>query len=170
MPVKVPGPLQSASRALFTQLSRRRDGTTLPLQAAALPWRLDPEGQAEVLLVTSRRSGRWIIPKGQPMLGKSLAQAAAIEAYEEAGVVGRVSEDPAGTFEHLKVHWLMGPIRYLVVVHLLAVDRVLAEWPEQAERRRRWASPREAAKLVSSEELSTILRNLDAEKQRRVST
>ena len=61
------------------------------LQTGALPWRRAKGDQLEILLVTGRLSGRWIVPKGWPMRGKTMAKAAAQEAYEEAGVRGKVN-------------------------------------------------------------------------------
>jgi 8-oxo-dGTP pyrophosphatase MutT (NUDIX family) len=156
--VKIPRPFQAASRSLLIQFARREAGTGLPIQAAALPWRIGSEGRPEVLLITSRSSGRWMIPKGQPENGKSLADIAAKEAFEEAGVRGVVDEQPIGRFEHVKSHWIIGPVRLAVLVHKFEVQQVLPNWPEQSERRRCWLSPPEAAELVASAELSALLR------------
>lgn len=114
----------------------------------------------EVLLVTSRRSGRWLIPKGWPMEGLSLAEAAAREAYEEAGVHGIIDQAPFGWFTHDKQHDLFGPMTVRIAVHLLAVDRELSSWPELGERKRRWFSPRQAIEQVQSEELAALIRQL----------
>ena len=148
--------------------ANRTDGQKreLPVQAGALPWRCNVKGRMEVLLITSRSSGRWIIPKGQPMADKTLAQAAAIEAFEEAGVEGEISHEALGEFEHEKRHWLTGPVRYRIVVHALAVHRELATWPEQTERKRIWLAPEEAASIVRSEQLAALLRRLRAKERR----
>lgn len=159
--MKVPRPLQAASRSLFSQFARLGDGSKLPIQAGALPWRTASSGKVEVLLITSRSNGRWIIPKGQPMARKTLAEAAALEACEEAGVEGAIDDRPLGNFEHLKKHWLLGPVRLQVIVHALAVERVLQSWPEQHQRQRRWVSPDEGASLVHSDQLATLLRRFD---------
>lgn len=143
----------------------RGDERKLPLQAGALPWRRNEGGKMEVLLITSRTLGRWIIPKGQPMADKTLAEAAAIEAFEEAGVEGEMSPDPLGTFEHEKSHWLISPVRYRIVVHPLAVRRELAGWPEKSQRRRRWHLPEEAASIVNSDQLAGLLRRFGADDQ-----
>src|SRR5690606_23483459 len=78
-----------------TERSERR-------QVAALPWRRGGDG-LEVLLITSRETGRWVVPKGGRMPGRTDAEAAAEEAVEEAGVTGRVVESPCGTFRYLKI-------------------------------------------------------------------
>jgi len=153
-------PLQAASRSLFAQFAR---GTgTIPVQTAALPWRQRSDGSIELLLITSRSTGRWIIPKGRLMNGKSLAEAAAIEAFEEAGVKGPADERPIGSFDHLKQDRLLGPVPYRVVVHPLAVEQVLAQWPERGERQRRWFAPDEAAERVESAQLADLMRRFDA--------
>ena len=133
------------------------------MQTAALPWRIDAgSGKVEVLLITSRTSGKWIIPKGWPMRGKTLAEAAAVEAYEEAGVRGTVDPLVLGTFEHLKNHRLLGPMKFLLVVHSLAVEEVLDAWPEEGERARRWFELGEAIEAVASAELKGILSGFGA--------
>ena len=66
------------------------------IQFGALPYRFDRHADLEVLLITSRETGRWIIPKGGPIKGFKPGQTAALEAYEEAGVRGRVSARPLG--------------------------------------------------------------------------
>ena len=66
-------------------------------QFAALPWRRNAAGETEVMLITSRETHRWVIPKGWPIKGKSSAKSAAQEAFEEAGVRGKVGKKPVGT-------------------------------------------------------------------------
>jgi len=132
----------------------------LPIQTGALPWRQDGNGRVEVLLVTSRRSGRWLIPKGWPMAGRSLAEAAAQEAFEEAGVEGEIDFTPVGWMTHAKQHVLFGSIIVRIAVHRLAVGRELASWPELGQRKRRWFSPKQAAEQVDSPELARMIRQL----------
>jgi len=155
--MKIARPFAAARRIMRGEFARQPSGK-LPVQTAALPWRSTESGAPEILLITSRDSGRWMLPKGQPMRGKTLAQAAAIEAMEEAGVEGRVKERPIGSFEHLKTHWLFGATRYRVLVHELEVERILETWPEQNERKRQWVPAAEAANLVQSKQLAKVLR------------
>lgn len=136
------------------------------MQTAALPWRLDSRKGPEVLLVTSRRSGRWIIPKGWPMFGKSLSAAAEREAYEEAGVCGKIDAQPLGAFEQTKRN-LFGTLKVEVLVHPLAVEKELADWPERRQRRRRWFGIRDATAVVQSEDLASIISALGEELQNR---
>lgn len=134
----------------------RGHDSELPIQTAALPWRLAGKS-IEILLVTGRRSGRWFIPKGWPMPGLTLAEAAAQEAFEEAGVQGTIHPDPIGTFRHVKQQIAIGEVRVNVIVHHLWVDRELPKWPECRQRKRKWFSAKEAAKKVDSDDLSELI-------------
>lgn len=131
------------------------------IQTGALPWRRSRGEELELLLVTGRWSKRWIIPKGWPMRGKNLAQAAAQEAFEEAGVKGRIEEAPLGTFRHVK-RMPLGELEVDIVVHALGVERELDSWPERSQRERRWFSPAEASALVEAPGLRTLLLGLEA--------
>lgn len=139
-----------------------REGVQLPVQTGALPWRIGAGKRAEVLLVTGRNSGRWMIPKGWPMRGKSLAKAAAQEAFEEAGVKGTISAEPLGSFRHVKQHLVFRPLEVSILVHALAVKRELSKWPELGQRERRWFSLEEAAGTVDSPELKQLILGLEA--------
>lgn len=129
-------------------------------QVAALCWR-KYKGRKEVLLITSRDTGRWVVPKGWPIEGLSAAQAALQEAWEEAGV--RADAEKArlvGRFSYVKG---MDDGRFMPVeADLFKVRLREAElhdrFPEARERRRVWVSPRKAAKLVDEPDLQDILR------------
>lgn len=129
------------------------------LQAAALCLRDGPAG-AEVLLVTSLTRGRWVLPKGWPMKGRTLAGAALREAWEEAGVRGAVQEAPVGAYvyEKLRKSGLTVPCR--VEVFRVAVTDTAEVWPEAKKRRRAWFPLAEAAALVEEPELAALLRGL----------
>ena len=142
----------------YSAAMTREQSTELPIQTGALPWRLAAKNGIEVLLVTGRRSGRWTIPKGWPMPGKSLAEAAEQEAFEEAGVRGTIDPNPIGTFRHVKQLNVVGDLEVNIVVHPLWVDRELPKWPELGQRKRKWFSPKDAAKRVDSPELSAMIR------------
>jgi 8-oxo-dGTP pyrophosphatase MutT (NUDIX family) len=131
--------------------------TDRPLQTGALPWRMGRKKRLEVLLVTGRRSRRWTIPKGWPIAGKTLAEAAAQEAFEEAGVRGTIDPVPVGSFDHTKQNLPTGLLDVRILVHPLSVDRELAKWPEVGQRRRKWFSVEDAAKKVDSEELRALI-------------
>ena len=136
---------------------KREVRTERPIQTGALPWRMGRKKQIEVLLVTGRRSRQWTIPKGWPMTGKSLSEAAAQEAYEEAGVSGQIDAEPIGAFDHTKQHLLTGNLDVRILVHPMSVEREHPEWPEIGQRRRKWFSIKEAAKMVQSAELRSLI-------------
>ena len=127
-------------------------------QVAALPLRHGEMG-AEVLLITSRESKRWIVPKGWPMKGRKDYQAAEIEALEEAGVKGKIRKHPIGAYiydKRLADH--VEPCR--VMVYLLDVDELVAAWPERDQRLRRWFSVEDAADTIEEPALASMIRKL----------
>jgi 8-oxo-dGTP pyrophosphatase MutT (NUDIX family) len=128
-------------------------------QIAAIPVRRTSLREIEVLLLTSRGTRRWVIPKGWPMRKISLGESAAREAYEEAGVHGEIRpKTPIGTYRYVKsMPW--GSLDIGVDVFVLHVERQADDWPEQAERETRWFSPEQAAELVGEPELAAILRS-----------
>ena len=115
--MKLPDVLTNISSWLYKHGVSREREATVPVQSGALPWRLKSRKKPEVLLVTGRRSGRWMIPKGWPIPGKSLAFSAAREAFEEAGIEGKVDPQPIGTFRHVKQHILFGELEVDILVH-----------------------------------------------------
>lgn len=144
-------------------VSKARKGERIR-QVAAIPFRLDERGSIEVMLVTSRTTRRFIVPKGWPMKGKSGRKAAAIEALEEAGVAGRALKKPAGAYSYWK-RLAAGFVRVEVTVYLLAVTEELADWREAGSRRRAWLKPADAATLIDEPELATLLKTLKAQEQ-----
>jgi len=128
-------------------------------QVAAVPFRLGADGGLEILLVTSRETRRFIVPKGWPMKGKSGRKAAAIEAEQEAGVVGKVLKEPAGSYSYWK-RLAMRFVRVDVTVYLLAVKEELPAWREKGSRQRAWLTPQDAAMLIDEPELSTLVKTL----------
>ncbi|MGN6538113.1 MAG: NUDIX hydrolase [Mesorhizobium sp.] len=129
-------------------------------QVAAIPFRLGSGGELEVLLVTSRETRRFIVPKGWPMKGKSGRKVAAIEAEQEAGVVGTVLKQPAGTYSYWK-RLERQFVRVDVTVYLLAVSEELTAWREKKSRRRAWLTTGDAAMLIDEPELATLLKELE---------
>ena len=128
-------------------------------QVAAIPFRLDVDGNFEVMLVTSRTTKRFIVPKGWPMKGKSGRKAATIEAREEAGVLGKTLKEPAGSYSYWK-RLETNFVRVDVVVYLLEVSEELANWQEAKSRQRAWLKPQDAALLIDEPDLSTLMANL----------
>jgi 8-oxo-dGTP pyrophosphatase MutT (NUDIX family) len=128
------------------------------LQYAVLPWR-EGEGGREILLVTSRETGRWVLPKGWPMKKRPPWEAAAREGFEEAGVRGEVGREPIGAFTYLKAFTDSLAFRCEVQVFSLHVSEELDDWPERPERTRRWFTPEAAAGLVQEPELQALIRD-----------
>lgn len=133
-------------------------GRGIRRQVAALPYRKGEDGRLLVLLVTSRTTRRWIVPKGWPMKQMKARDAAAREAYEEAGVRGKIASKPFGRFVYEK----RADDRHAgppceVQVYLLHVKRQVATWPEQHQREQRWLPAEEAAALVGDEGLGRLI-------------
>jgi 8-oxo-dGTP pyrophosphatase MutT (NUDIX family) len=127
-------------------------------QSAALPWRRGMAGVIEVLLITSRETRRWVIPKGWPIKGLKSPQTAAREAFEEAGVEGEVAPKKVGIYHYHKRLRSGRLQRVRVGVYPLKVDTEREAWPEVQQREKLWTTPRAAADLVQEPELSKILR------------
>lgn len=128
-------------------------------QVAAIPFRLNAGGDIEVMLVTSRTTRRFIVPKGWPMKGKSGRKAATIEAREEAGVLGKTLKEPAGTYSYWK-RLANRFVRVDVIVYLMEVTEELADWQEAKRRQRAWLPPADAALLIDEPDLSTLVKTL----------
>jgi 8-oxo-dGTP pyrophosphatase MutT (NUDIX family) len=130
------------------------------VQYAALPYRLSGKSRTEVMLVTSRETQRWIIPKGWPQKGKAPHDSAAREAFEEAGVVGAVGKRAVGSFPYQKR--LKNGVVTVCQVHVfpLRVRRQSKQWPEKEQREVKWVSAKEAAETVKEPMLSEIIRRL----------
>ena len=115
-----------------------------------------------ILLITSRESGRWVIPKGNPVGGLTSHTAAAVEARDEAGVVGLVCPTALGSYRYRKRRGNGAHLMADVEVFPLAVTSELARWKEQDQRERRWMSLSEAADLVHEPDLAALIRDFDA--------
>ncbi len=125
-------------------------------QVAALPYR-GAGKTIEVLLITSRQTGRWVVPKGNLMVGKAPHEAAAIEAEEEAGVRGTVSPLPLGHFYYDKYYKDGRVAQAQVDLFPLRVIDVLKRWIEIDQRQRRWFAPGAAASAVNEVELGELI-------------
>lgn len=128
-------------------------------QFAALPYRID-SARPQVMLITSRQTGRWIIPKGWPIKGRAPRAVAAHEAYEEAGLRGKIQKRPLGTYRYEKRLTLERAVTCEVSVFLLKVEQQLDDWPEKRDRVRCWLNSDEAAARVEEPELRALLANL----------
>ncbi len=124
------------------------------------------DAPTQVLLVTSRGSGRWVIPKGNPGAGIPAHAAAALEAEEEAGVNGVVCPTPLGSYRYRKRRGNGASLMVDVEVFPFAVTRELEAWKEQSERQRRWFSLPEAADAVDEPDLRDLIRSFGPEEFR----
>ena len=128
------------------------------LQMAALCHRGNGTAR-EYLLITSRDTGRWVIPKGWPIRGLSSKETALREAWEEAGVrTGVATQDPIGTYTYQKRRGGGMAVPVKTLVYSVAVDEVSAEFPEAEERDQRWVTASTAESLVIEPELKAIFR------------
>jgi 8-oxo-dGTP pyrophosphatase MutT (NUDIX family) len=126
------------------------------MQYGALCWRAASDG-VEVLLITSRDTGRWVIPKGWPMAGLSPEASAAQEAWEEAGVDGQVHPHCIGRFGYQKCLSVTATVPCAVAVYGLQVTKLAKTFPEVKERQRQWFPQEEAAGLVAEPDLAQII-------------
>ena len=129
-------------------------------QFAALCYRVAND-KVQVLMITSRRSGRWIIPKGWPIDGQTPAQSAAQEAWEEAGVQGKPVDVCLGLYSYEKFLDKTDQLPCVAMVYPVKVKSLSADFPEAGQRKRKWVSRKKAAQMVAEPELARILRDFD---------
>src|SRR5690606_16560745 len=122
-------------------------------QYGVLPYRIEPNGEVKILLITSRDTGRWIIPKGNPEPGMLPRDAAMREAREEAGIEGEITAEPIGTYRYVKQRRGGDAVPADVAVFPLKVTRQLDDWAERHERSTRWFSLADAAGSVAERSL-----------------
>lgn len=126
-------------------------------QVAALPYRHRADGGIEFMIVTSRETGRFIVPKGWPVKGKSDPESAAEEAEQEAGVTGRIGQRPIGQYRYWKrLKDVFVPMS--VTVFALEVDAETQDFRESGERVRGWVQPEHAELLIDEPELKSLIR------------
>ena len=134
-------------------------------QSGVIPYRITEAG-VEILLTTSRRRGRWIIPKGVVDQGSTARESAGKEAYEEAGLLGDISLAPVGEYQYKKWGGMC-----TVSVFLLEVHTVLEEWPEADVRGREWMAADRAADSVDEPQLRKLILSVqDSLSRERTST
>jgi len=126
-------------------------------QSGVIPYRVK-EGRLQILLITSSKKKKWIIPKGVIEPYMSPQESAAQEAYEEAGIFGRVWDEPIGGYESEK--W--GGICTVTVFPML-VSKVYKDWPEEDQRKRKWMTPDEAYEKAGRKEIRKLIKKFAAE-------
>ncbi|MDR6670460.1 NUDIX hydrolase [Rhizobium sp. 1399] len=114
-------------------------------QRGALCWQVVDSGEIEVLLISSKDTGRWVIPKGNIEKNEPLHKCAQREALEEAGIKGRVSKKALGYYTYLKD---VSKPPFLVSVFLLEAENVIGTFKEVGKRKLIWVSPSEAVAMV----------------------
>ena len=126
-----------------------------------MPYRIDGSAKdaVSILLVTSRDTGRWVLPKGNLMFGLAPHRVAAREAEEEAGVCGTIARKRLGRFPYRKWRTARRFDMAKVDVFALKVSKELDRWKEQGQRERRWFTREEAAGMVDEPELSVLIRS-----------
>ena len=133
------------------------------IQYAALPYRIEA-GQVRILLITSRETHRWVIPKGWPMNGLKPQDAAAVEAAEEAGLIGEIEPHPLGSFGYQKRLKDGDAIAVQVIVFPFRVNDQVEFWKEQGQRTIQWFGYRTAAGLVAEPSLKRLIREFGSER------
>lgn len=139
----------------------KRDPGKPRKQVAALPVTMDANGALRILVITSRETKRFIVPKGWPMKGMKDHKAAEIEAREEAGVRGNARSKPIGSY----LTWKRGKTSFQLVrvrVFLLDVERETRVWLEKGQREMAWLSAEDAVTLVDEPGLAQIILDLPA--------
>jgi 8-oxo-dGTP pyrophosphatase MutT (NUDIX family) len=131
------------------------------IQYAALPYRVVGR-QVQVLLITSRGTRRWVIPKGWPMKGLKPQDVAALEAAEEAGLIGEIEPEPIGSYHYQKLLKRERAAAVQVIVFPLLVAGVAEAWKEQGQRHAEWFRYQRAAARVAEPALGRLIRDLGA--------
>lgn len=131
-------------------------------QYGTIAWKRDEAGRTLLLLITSRDTGRWVVPRGNPVPGLPPHLSAAQEAWEEAGIRGRVTSAAAGDYRYEKLRSSGRSVTAHVVLFPLAVEEESDDWPEAAVRRRAWLAQAEAAEAVQEPDLRALLAGFEA--------
>jgi 8-oxo-dGTP pyrophosphatase MutT (NUDIX family) len=168
-------PMRRCPKSRFSQTEPARMTQTMPAQLplklrsggktdartqfAALCYRIILD-EVQICLVTSRGTGRWILPKGWPVHKQTPAEAAAAEAYEEAGLTGLAHDRCLGVYSHIKAldRTRMPVITLVYPVHVTTVQ---TDWPERHQRRRKWFAKAKAARKLGEPELREIVATFD---------
>jgi len=129
-------------------------------QYGVIPVRPASGGALEILLITSRETRRWVVPRGNPIPGKSAPESAAQEAWEEAGIIGPVDPEAIGHYSYQKRRRLGTAVPAVVHLFRMNVAEERDDWPEKGQRERRWFAAEEGAAAVHEEELALLIRRM----------
>jgi 8-oxo-dGTP pyrophosphatase MutT (NUDIX family) len=140
--------------------SKNQNEAEMPVQVAALPWRRRT-GRLEICMVTSRRTGRWILPKGWPEPGLNHAETAALEAWEEAGLRGDISRQCYASYETRKFVPPDETIPVTMEIYLLKDPKQYSDWPEKGQREVKWFAVDEAIENARDIGLATLLKSFE---------
>ncbi len=144
----------------YPKVVKKTKGAAPRKQYAALPWRR--KGKAlEIMLITSRETRRWVIPKGWPMKGRKSHATAAVEALQEAGLLGKIEQKAIGAFHYKKRLGNGATVLCRVDVFPLRVVRQRKDWPEKHQRNTKWFSASKAARLVDESELAKLIKGFE---------
>ena len=124
-------------------------------QSAVIPFKLE-DGKLKLLMISNRKRSRWIFPKGIIEQHLTPQQSAAKEAFEEAGIKGKVYSNEIGNYRYKKWGGVCA-----VQVYLLQIEEILTDWPEANFRNRIWVGIDEAKQLVREDDLKNIVSNLN---------
>ena len=150
----------------YPKVTKKRDGVAPQVQYAALPWR---SGKTlEVMLITSRETRRWVIPKGWPMKGRKSHATAALEALQEAGLLGKIEKAALGAYHYQKRMRNGSTLLCRVDVFPLRVSRQRKNWPEKHQRTTKWFPCSKAARLVDEPELTKLIKGFEKLATKRV--
>ena len=137
---------------------RKKAKLAVRMQYGVLPYRFSQDAALEILLVTTRGTRRWIVPKGWPIKGLSPVKSAAREAFEEAGVTGRIGAKPIGVFAYDKLlDEAGGTTACEVKLYPLLVKRQSHVWPESHQRTTQWVEPSKAIAMIKEAGLKKIV-------------
>lgn len=137
-------------------------------QYGVLPWRNDRHGNLRILLTAAKGGGRWSVPKGGPVGGRAPYLAAALEAFEAAGVIGETLPHPLASYRWVEEGEGVAQQPLRVSLFGLRVVGTLTNWPQRGQRKRRWFAPAEAADAVGDPDLARIVRAVGDEPHRLV--
>jgi 8-oxo-dGTP pyrophosphatase MutT (NUDIX family) len=169
--VKTSGRLMELHSDEMNKTTRKKPKIAVRQQFGVLPYRDAKKAGLEFLLVTSRETHRWIVPKGWPIWGLKPAASAAREAYEEAGLRGAVRSRSIGSYLYEKrLDEKQTAVPCEVKLYPMQVRRLETTWPERAERIRLWFSPAAAIAAVSDDGVKTIIGDFVNDRQKSASS